>query len=145
MYHCYKAITSPVLRTRGTNVQRQYHSSRFITLVFQRKTCKLTDQQIKIVDGNIPMPLYTCVHVKKNVSARAFQGNTKKRRSVTSNEARGWNTRVLASFLSLCRRISYIQDNGAKHISTQSFLPGKNEQSTVPSQKHIKQYLDFIL
>ncbi|XP_064615136.1 cytosolic phospholipase A2-like [Liolophura sinensis] len=43
------------------------------TLIKDRKDCTLTDQQIKLVDGNIPMPLYTCVHVKKNVSARAFQ------------------------------------------------------------------------
>ena len=35
---------------------------------------KLTDQQDKIKDGQAPMPLYTCVHVKKDVSAKVFQG-----------------------------------------------------------------------
>ena len=34
----------------------------------------LTAQREKIKDGASPMPLYTCVHVKKDVPARSFQG-----------------------------------------------------------------------
>lgn len=34
----------------------------------------LTDQRDKIKDGVTPMPLYTCVHVKKDVPASSFQG-----------------------------------------------------------------------
>ena len=34
---------------------------------------KLSDQKIKIKEGEVPMPMYTCIHVKKNVSAKIFQ------------------------------------------------------------------------
>lgn len=46
-----------------------------IIIFLQRLDSKLTDQQEKIKDGRAPMPLYTCVHVKKDVSAKVFQGN----------------------------------------------------------------------
>lgn len=36
-------------------------------------TSKLSDQKTKIRGGRNPMPLYSCVHVKKDVSARVFQ------------------------------------------------------------------------
>ncbi|XP_025112806.1 cytosolic phospholipase A2-like [Pomacea canaliculata] len=42
------------------------------TLLRGRLDAKLSDQQVKIQDGNIPMPLYTCLHVKKHVSAMIF-------------------------------------------------------------------------
>lgn len=44
--------------------------------VTQRLDAKLSDQQVKIQDGNIPMPLYTCLHVKKHVSAMIFHGKS---------------------------------------------------------------------
>ncbi|BFZ00505.1 hypothetical protein BsWGS_03542 [Bradybaena similaris] len=43
------------------------------TLLKGRMETTLTDQREKIKDGAIPMPLYTCVHVKKDVPARSFQ------------------------------------------------------------------------
>ncbi|XP_060607580.1 cytosolic phospholipase A2-like isoform X2 [Ruditapes philippinarum] len=43
------------------------------TLLKGRLDCKLSDQQAKLADGGIPMPLLTCVHVKKDRSARSFQ------------------------------------------------------------------------
>ncbi|CAG5136620.1 unnamed protein product, partial [Candidula unifasciata] len=43
------------------------------TLLKGRMETTLTDQREKIKDGTIPMPLYTCVHVKKDVPARSFQ------------------------------------------------------------------------
>ncbi|XP_064615815.1 cytosolic phospholipase A2-like [Liolophura sinensis] len=43
------------------------------TLLKDRLGSKLTDQQVKLADGSIPMPLYTCVHVKNAVSAKSFQ------------------------------------------------------------------------
>ncbi|KAK7090826.1 cytosolic phospholipase A2-like [Littorina saxatilis] len=43
------------------------------TLLKGRLDSKLTDQREKIKDGDVPMPLYTCVHVKKDVPARSFQ------------------------------------------------------------------------
>ncbi|KAK0060949.1 cytosolic phospholipase A2-like isoform X2 [Biomphalaria pfeifferi] len=43
------------------------------TLLNGRMECTLTDQREKIKGGNIPMPLYTCVHVKKDVPAKSFQ------------------------------------------------------------------------
>ena len=42
--------------------------------LFQRMDSKLSDVQAKLADGGIPMPLLTCVHVKKDRSARSFQG-----------------------------------------------------------------------
>lgn len=43
------------------------------TLLKGRLDSKLSDQQAKLADGGIPMPLLTCVHVKKDRSARSFQ------------------------------------------------------------------------
>ncbi|XP_035827713.1 uncharacterized protein LOC101850745 isoform X2 [Aplysia californica] len=43
------------------------------TLLSGRMNATLTDQRETIKDGDIPMPLYTCVHVKKDVPARQFQ------------------------------------------------------------------------
>lgn len=43
------------------------------TILKGRLESKLSDQQEKIVSGDVPMPLYTCVHVKKDVSAKSFQ------------------------------------------------------------------------
>ncbi|KAH3870513.1 hypothetical protein DPMN_033701 [Dreissena polymorpha] len=43
------------------------------TLLGNRFDCRLSDQQTKLTDGAIPMPLLTCVHVKKDRSARSFQ------------------------------------------------------------------------
>ncbi|CAB3377288.1 Hypothetical predicted protein [Cloeon dipterum] len=37
------------------------------------KNSTLTDQQKRLEKGNAPMPMYTCINVKKNVSAKAFQ------------------------------------------------------------------------
>jgi len=34
---------------------------------------KLSDQKVKIEEGEVAMPMYTCIHVKKNVSAKIFQ------------------------------------------------------------------------
>ena len=34
---------------------------------------RLSDQALKIQDGSSPMPMYTCLHVKSNVSAKIFQ------------------------------------------------------------------------
>ena len=34
---------------------------------------KLSDQKDKISEGLAPLPMYTCVHVKKNISAKVFQ------------------------------------------------------------------------
>lgn len=43
------------------------------TLLKGRMNSRLTDQRAKIQDADVPMPLYTCVHVKKDVPARSFQ------------------------------------------------------------------------
>lgn len=43
------------------------------TILKGRLHSKLSDQQDKIATGDVPMPLYTCVHVKKDVSAKSFQ------------------------------------------------------------------------
>ncbi|XP_067145479.1 cytosolic phospholipase A2-like [Centruroides vittatus] len=43
------------------------------TLLKERTDCCLSHQQTKIEDGQLPMPFYTCLHVKSNVSARVFQ------------------------------------------------------------------------
>ena len=45
-----------------------------ISFFFQRLSSKLTDQQEKIETGQIPMPMYSCLHVKKHVSAMVFHG-----------------------------------------------------------------------
>lgn len=34
---------------------------------------RLSDHADKTTDGNAPMPMYTCLHVKSNVSAKIFQ------------------------------------------------------------------------
>eukprot|EP00092_Neocalanus_flemingeri_P004994 GFUD01005370.1.p1 GENE.GFUD01005370.1~~GFUD01005370.1.p1 ORF type:complete len:807 (+),score=194.31 GFUD01005370.1:211-2631(+) len=38
-----------------------------------RMKSKMSDQGEKIKDGDVAMPLYTCIHVKKNISAKIFQ------------------------------------------------------------------------
>ncbi|GFR57447.1 phospholipase A2 [Elysia marginata] len=43
------------------------------TLIPDRMESTLTAQREKIKEGASPMPLYTCVHVKKDVPARSFQ------------------------------------------------------------------------
>lgn len=43
------------------------------TLLKGRLESRLTDQRAKLVDGGIPLPILTCVHVKKDRSARSFQ------------------------------------------------------------------------
>ncbi|KAH3870520.1 cytosolic phospholipase A2-like isoform X2 [Dreissena polymorpha] len=43
------------------------------TLLGNRLHSRLSEQQTKLTDGAIPMPLLTCVHVKKDRSARSFQ------------------------------------------------------------------------
>ncbi|KAK7486493.1 hypothetical protein BaRGS_00022294, partial [Batillaria attramentaria] len=43
------------------------------TLLKGRMHSRLTDQRAKIQDADVPLPLYTCVHVKKDVPARSFQ------------------------------------------------------------------------
>ncbi|XP_053380553.1 cytosolic phospholipase A2-like isoform X2 [Mercenaria mercenaria] len=42
------------------------------TLLQGRLEAKLTDQQEKLKEGNIPLPMYAGVHVKKEVSAKVF-------------------------------------------------------------------------
>ncbi|XP_052790601.1 cytosolic phospholipase A2-like isoform X1 [Mya arenaria] len=42
------------------------------TLLKNRLDAKLSDQQTKIKGGRIPMPMYSCLHVKKHVSAMVF-------------------------------------------------------------------------
>ncbi|BFZ06037.1 hypothetical protein BsWGS_09076 [Bradybaena similaris] len=43
------------------------------TLLPDRMETTLTDQREKLKDAAVPLPLYTCVHVKKDVPARSFQ------------------------------------------------------------------------
>ncbi|XP_052783407.1 cytosolic phospholipase A2-like isoform X2 [Mya arenaria] len=43
------------------------------TLLGGRLQSRLSDQKAKLEGGNIPLPLLTCVHVKKDRSARDFQ------------------------------------------------------------------------
>ena len=38
-----------------------------------RMKARLSDQADKIRNGQVPMPMYTCLHVKSNVSAKIFQ------------------------------------------------------------------------
>lgn len=42
------------------------------TILKNRLESKLTDQQDILKKADVPMPLYTCLHVKKNVSAEVF-------------------------------------------------------------------------
>lgn len=35
---------------------------------------KLSEQRLVVGDGKVPFPLYTCVHVKKDVSALEYSG-----------------------------------------------------------------------
>ncbi|XP_071450114.1 cytosolic phospholipase A2-like [Hetaerina americana] len=43
------------------------------TLLKERKGSLLSDQRAKLARGQAPLPLYTCLNVKKDVSARVFQ------------------------------------------------------------------------
>ncbi|XP_035221148.1 cytosolic phospholipase A2-like isoform X3 [Stegodyphus dumicola] len=43
------------------------------TLLKGRCDARLSQQQEKIDGGQVPLPLYTCLHVKSNVSAKVFQ------------------------------------------------------------------------
>ncbi|KAL5011734.1 hypothetical protein ScPMuIL_010285 [Solemya velum] len=44
------------------------------TLLKGRMEAKLTDQRQILKHGDVPLPLYTCLHVKKHVSAMVFHG-----------------------------------------------------------------------
>lgn len=45
---------------------------------FQRKEQPiLSEQQPKVQDAEVPFPLYSCVHVKKDVSAQEYCGKYK--------------------------------------------------------------------
>ncbi|KAK3741814.1 hypothetical protein QZH41_010452, partial [Actinostola sp. cb2023] len=44
------------------------------TIAKGREPPKLSSQKVKLVDAVVPLPLYTCVNVKKDVSAHAFCG-----------------------------------------------------------------------
>ena len=46
----------------------------FVFTVFQRMNFKLTDQKKIIENGKVPFPLYSCLHVKRQVSAMIFNG-----------------------------------------------------------------------
>ena len=39
----------------------------------QRMKSKLSEQREHLVGGRAALPLYTCLHVKKNISAKIFQ------------------------------------------------------------------------
>ena len=41
----------------------------------KRMKARLSDQREKVLNGSAPLPLYTCLHVKSNVSAMIFQVN----------------------------------------------------------------------
>ncbi|GFY73750.1 cytosolic phospholipase A2 [Trichonephila inaurata madagascariensis] len=43
------------------------------TLLKGRTSVRLSDQKEKVDSGAVPLPLYTCLHVKSNVSAKVFQ------------------------------------------------------------------------
>nr|CAD7571157.1 unnamed protein product [Timema californicum] len=42
-------------------------------LLGERKTCTLSEQSGKLTRGELPLPMYTCLQVKKDVSARVYQ------------------------------------------------------------------------
>nr|CAD7439337.1 unnamed protein product [Timema bartmani] len=42
-------------------------------LLGERKTCTLSEQSAKLTRGELPLPMYTCLQVKKDVSARVYQ------------------------------------------------------------------------
>nr|CAD7431216.1 unnamed protein product [Timema monikensis] len=42
-------------------------------LLGERKTCTLSEQSGKLTKGELPLPMYTCLQVKKDVSARVYQ------------------------------------------------------------------------
>ena len=46
----------------------------FFSLSKRKDITKLSDQRFALKDAEVPFPLYTCVHVKKDVSAQTFCG-----------------------------------------------------------------------
>ena len=49
----------------------------FLFLFFfqkRKKIPKLSEQQSVVDEASVPFPLYTCVHVKKDISAQQFYG-----------------------------------------------------------------------
>jgi len=46
----------------------------FVLLVQKMETAKLSDFQKKIANGEAPMPLLTCLHVRPDTSAMTFHG-----------------------------------------------------------------------
>ena len=41
--------------------------------MLQRMKSKLSEQGEHLRQAGVPLPLYTCLHVKKNISAKVFQ------------------------------------------------------------------------
>ena len=44
---------------------------------------KLSEQGVLVEGGRVALPLYTCLHVKKNISAKVFQVNDNKRNKIS--------------------------------------------------------------
>ena len=46
----------------------------YLSFLKRKDVPKLSEQSQKVEDALVPLPLYTCVHVKKDVSAQSFCG-----------------------------------------------------------------------
>ena len=46
----------------------------YLSFLKRKDVPKLSEQRQKVEDALVPLPLYTCVHVKKDVSAQSFCG-----------------------------------------------------------------------
>ena len=47
-------------------------------LLKRKNVSKLSEQRLAVEGGMVPFPLYTCVHVKKDVSALSYSGKSTK-------------------------------------------------------------------
>ncbi|XP_046398440.1 cytosolic phospholipase A2-like isoform X2 [Ischnura elegans] len=73
MYKYVKEVTSKASQGQPVSFTDIFGHLVGDTLLKERKGSLLSQQRAKLARGQVPMPMYTCLNVKKDVSARVFQ------------------------------------------------------------------------
>lgn len=72
-------------------MQRYVVNVRILCCLSKRKNIpKLSEQRLVVEGGMVPFPLYTCVHVKKDVSALTYSGKITEYPDVRLRSHCGW-------------------------------------------------------
>ena len=84
---------------------------------------------MKIADGGIPMPILTCVHVKKDRSARSFQGKNDLRNTT--------NQPLLFYFNELITKVQVGKDQEKAQSERDSHSKNRGGEKTKLTIRHL--------